>query len=278
MLSVRMPCLLLGSSTASRLHGRKMRGVHPRVSLCAPLVKIGLQQSVTTTSQENTTWTGGTARYEPDPPRRCCRHARPATACAGGGRVRGGRLLPVPPLHGRTDRTALLLQHTHRSTNPSKEPPGRAQRSTTESTRPGVFPPLRCPRSRSQSGRGPSATTSTRPSSRFVAAPVRPSSNPRARVHQRKPTPWTLPRTHAVSRTGSVSCPTTQHSPLPHGDTFLTNTPGALSKPSRPRTRSAQERARGARWQPGQLNDERFMNASRTIAVPQRPQGRSRRP
>ena len=30
---------------------------------------------------------------------------------------------------------------------------------------------------------------------------------------------------------------------------------------------------RGARWQRGQRNDDRFMNASRTIGVPQRSQG-----
>ena len=55
--------------------------------------------------------------------------------------------------------------------------------------------------STSSASRGPSATTSTRPSSRLRAHPVRPSSSARARVHQRKPTPWTCPLTQADRRT-----------------------------------------------------------------------------
>lgn len=253
-----------------------MRGVHPRVSLCAPLVKIGLQQSVMTTCQPERTRACGIARYERDPP--------PAVMPVRTALKRLARWSPcvAAPVYYRISaaptvnaRTALPFQHTHRSTKPSKEPRGEPQRSTTESTRPGVLPLLRCPRSRSHPSREPSATTSTRPSSRLVAAPSSPSSNARARVHQRKPTPWTRPRTHAISRTGSPSCPTAPNSPLPHGDTFLTDTPRNALKALK---RTYQARERGARWQLGQLNEERFMKASRTISVPQRPHGRSRRP
>ena len=35
---------------------------------------------------------------------------------------------------------------------------------------------------------------------------------------------------------------------------------------------------RGRGWQRGQLKDDRFMNESRRIGVPQRPQGRPKRP
>ncbi|MBB5495326.1 hypothetical protein HNR07_006463 [Nocardiopsis metallicus] len=42
--------------------------MHPRVSLCAPLVKIGLQQSAMTTCQAERTWACDIARYERDPP------------------------------------------------------------------------------------------------------------------------------------------------------------------------------------------------------------------
>ena len=49
----------------------------------------------------------------------------------------------------------------------------------------------------------PSATTSTRPSAVLRAWPTRPSSSARARVHQRKPTPWTRPRTNTVIRRSS---------------------------------------------------------------------------
>ncbi len=224
------PCAPVDPVTQGRRHGRKLRGVPSRVSLRAPLVKIGLQQSVTTTPQAETTRARGTARSERDPPPA----VSPVRTASNG--LRGGPRGSRRPSAARSRRptvvarTALPFQHTHRSTKPSKEPPGEAQRSTTESTLPGVSPLLRCPSSLSQHSRDPSATTSTRPSSRFVAAPVRPSSNPRARVHQRKPTPCTRPRTHAVSRTGSPSCPTAPNSPLPHGDTLLTDTPRETTK------------------------------------------------
>lgn len=125
----------------------------------------------------------------------------------------------------RCARIALRLQHTHRSTKPVNLPPAGAQRSTTESTRPGVPPPRRWPRRRSQASLGPSATTSTRPSSRFVAAPDNPSSRARARVHQRKPTPWTCPRTQAVIRTDVLSFPTVRPASLPDRQSSLTDTP-----------------------------------------------------
>ena len=78
-------------------------------------------------------------------------------------------------------------------------------------TRDSTGRPVRCsarappagPASSRQRSSGPSATTLTRPSSRFSAKPLRPSSSARARTHQRKPTPWTRPSTHAVSRTSA---------------------------------------------------------------------------
>ncbi|GAB2498328.1 hypothetical protein GCM10026982_25820 [Nocardiopsis aegyptia] len=113
------------------------------------------------------------------------------------------------------------------------------------------------------------------------------------------------------NRLGSV--PHGPITPLPRGDTFLTDTPERPEKaaqtpsgaPERPRatpqrtpaalsparhppppaSRFAEVRAAlNGRlrhylfWQRGQLNEERFMNASRTMAAPQRPHGRSRRP
>ena len=126
----------------------------------------------------------------------------------------GGALSPgrgESPLSSPVSRSGFShesrphIQDTHRSSNPVKEPLWFVQRSTTESTRPGVWPLRSNSRSRSQAVRSPSATTSTLPSSRLVAAPVSPSSNARARVHHRKPTPWTCPRTHAVRRTFSMT-------------------------------------------------------------------------
>ncbi len=74
-----------------------------------------------------------------------------------------------------------------------------AHRWVTPATRPGVPGPCSNASKASQPARGPCATTSTRPSSRLRAQPMRPSSSARARVHHRKPTPWTRPRTHAVT-------------------------------------------------------------------------------
>ena len=56
----------------------------------------------------------------------------------------------------------------------------------------------------STDARGPSATTSTRRSSVLRAHPESPSSRARARVHQRKPTPCTCPRTKTVARTSGA--------------------------------------------------------------------------
>src|SRR5690606_7702508 len=86
-----------------------------------------------------------------------------------------------------------------------KLPRASLHRSTTPSTLPGVSQPLNRSRSLTQASRGPSATTSTLPSSMFRAQPVRPSSSALDRVHHRNPTPCTFPRTHAVSRTFSIS-------------------------------------------------------------------------
>src|SRR5271163_3448914 len=78
--------------------------------------------------------------------------------------------------------------------------PSCDQSATTLSTWPGVFPVCSSCNSCSHASRDPCATTCTRPSGRLAAYPVRPSSNARERVHQRKPTPCTRPCTHAVSR------------------------------------------------------------------------------
>jgi ABC-2 type transport system permease protein len=105
-----------------------------------------------------------------------------------------------------------------RSTKPSAVPRGRSQRSPTLTTRPGRPVVDGCWRSSSsrcsQAVRGPSATTSTRPSSRFAAWPTSPSSSARDRTHQRKPTPCTVPRTKAFSRT-VWSLPSTSPSSSP---------------------------------------------------------------
>lgn len=42
--------------------------------------------------------------------------------------------------------------------------------------------------------------------------------------------------------------------------------------------RGAGRTARGLRWHRGQKKEDRFMNATRRIGVPQRPQGRPSRP
>lgn len=44
------------------------------------------------------------------------------------------------------------------------------------------------------------------------------------------------------------------------------------------RTTGTVRRRRGAGWQRGQKNDERFMNATRLMGVPHRSQGSSARP
>ena len=54
-------------------------------------------------------------------------------------------------------------------------------------------------RSASIASRDPCAQISTRPSAMLRTKPIRPSSSARARVHQRKPTPWTCPRTRIVA-------------------------------------------------------------------------------
>lgn len=170
-----------------------LRGVLSRVSPSALLVKVRLRQSVTARTRTGTSWACGTAPYEPA--------VTPVTGFVPESSGAGPSSSTASAV-----RIALPLQHTHRSTNPLKVPPGEAQRSTTESTRPGVRSPRRCPRSRSHAHRSPSATTSTRPSARLVAAPTSPSSSALARTHQRKPTPCTWPRTHAVSLTCPSGC------------------------------------------------------------------------
>lgn len=77
--------------------------------------------------------------------------------------------------------------------------------SVTPSTRPGVSAEWSQASRRWQFSRAPSATTCTRPSSRFRAKPTRPPiSKAFALVNQRNPTPCTRPRTQAVIRTSSL--------------------------------------------------------------------------
>ncbi len=114
-----------------RLHGRKMRGVSSRVSLCAPLVKIGLQQSVTATCHAKTTRACGSARYERDPP--------PATtpACAApwlarwspvchGARLLLGRAAPRSMFEPRYP-SSILTARRNRRRNPRDEPSVRSR-------------------------------------------------------------------------------------------------------------------------------------------------------
>src|ERR1700730_8132015 len=75
---------------------------------------------------------------------------------------------------------------------------GSDQPATTLSTLPGVLPLCKRSSSRWHASRGPCTTTCTRPSGRFEAYPVNPSSNARALVHHPKLTGCTEPCTHAV--------------------------------------------------------------------------------
>ena len=106
--------------------------------------------------------------------------------------------------HSR-DAVSDLIPAAHRSRKPLNAPEGADQRYSTPVTAPGRALVDGCSWSHASSWshpvRGPSATTSTRPSRRLLAVPTRPSSSPRDRVHQRNPTPCTVPRTHTVSRT-----------------------------------------------------------------------------
>ena len=270
-----------------RLHGRKMRGVPSRVSLCALLVKIGLQQSVTAICQAETTRACGIARCERDPP------PAETPACAAP-RARA----VVPRVSRRPSRRCSLLLGC------------AAPRSVFEPRYPSSI--LTVQRNRR---RNPRPGTSVRPRnppvlvfSRFSGVPgvarSTPASPPRRPRPDRRPGWWRRPSAPVPGReTASTSgnphpgpgrAPrrstgrTLPLSPRPRTLPYLTAT---LSSPTRHREPLRhlsghigricaldQARARGARWQLGQLNDDRFMNASRTIAVPQRPQGRSRRP
>src|SRR4029079_4444971 len=96
----------------------------------------------------------------------------------------------------------------YRSVKPAIASPTSDQSATTFSTRPGASPLSSRSSRRWQSLRGPCATTWTRPSGRFDAYPVSPSSRARERVHHRNPTPCTQPCTHAVSRASANSCTT----------------------------------------------------------------------
>ena len=114
-------------------------------------------------------------------------------------------------------------QPSRKPTSPREGP----HRSATKSTRPG--PVESSVRSSRQACSVPSATTSTRPSARLLAVPDRPSSSARARVHQRKPTPWTWPFTNAVRRTVSTGTRLETCSP------FIRAASCAIGCPLRPR-------------------------------------------
>ncbi len=104
-----------------------------------------------------------------------------------------------------TDRLGVG-DSAHLSTKPARPPRAVAHCSTTPLTTPGrlmMGGPLSSWTRRSHAVRGPSATTSTRPSSRFVARPARPSSSARDLTHHRNPTPCTRPRTQTVTRARS---------------------------------------------------------------------------
>src|SRR6185312_1566922 len=97
------------------------------------------------------------------------------------------------------------LRGAQPSTKPRRSPFAVVHCSTTCRTAPGAWPPRSAASRASHAARSPSATTATRPSVRLRADPTRPSSSALERVHQRNPTPWTKPSTHAVRRTLPVS-------------------------------------------------------------------------
>ena len=142
----------------------------------------------------------------------------------------------------RPDGTRPTPLPTHRSTKPGPTPSGSAQRWLTPVTRPGARPDDSAASGRSQASRRPSATTSTRPSSRFAAQPSRPSSRARALVHQRKPTPCTRPRTHTVSRASTASEATGR--PADWSRERTRTTLGGAPVPARLRVASDREAAR----------------------------------
>lgn len=145
------------------------------------------------------------------------------------------------------------------STNPRRPPRGSVHRSTTPSTRPGVSPDRSCASRPSSCPRGPSATTSTRPSRRLRALPTRPAlqcpaPNPPAQAHALHPS------TYPGGEAGGLRV-------------------AALGSPGARGRRAVHQRPRRGRgWQRGQRYDERFMKASRTMGAPQRGHGSSRRP
>jgi hypothetical protein len=118
-------------------------------------------------------------------------------------------------------------------TKATRSPQGFMKSAVTASTLPGVVGPRSCSSNRSQRARDPSATTSTRPSARFRAQPVSPSSSARVRAHHRKPTPCTRPRTNATMRTGASPSLITDCQPSLGG-----HTPPADSCDIRTRTRN----------------------------------------
>ncbi len=131
-------------------------------------------------------------RYAPMllPARYARAHWHPAAAHP---RTGDGRLMP--------DRTIGQRQQTrHLRTKFSRSPLGGDQEYVTCVVRPGVCPARSISSRVRQAARGPSTITSTRPSARLVAEPTSPSRRPLDRTYARKPTPCTVPDTHAVSR------------------------------------------------------------------------------
>lgn len=119
----------------------------------------------------------------------------------------------------------------YRSTNPTRSARASPHRVITLSIEPGLEPDRSTASNASRRSRGPSATTSTRPSGRFVALPTKPSSSARARTHHRMPTPCTRPRSHSTRRSRSCSWPpgslTTAAAAGPAGTTGRCTTTGS---------------------------------------------------
>lgn len=97
-------------------------------------------------------------------------------------------------------RPELNVRRTPRTARPaatSRRPPCRPGRAATASNV--RLPAVPAASRRPPEGRARRPGRGRRPG--WPQYPVRPSSSARQRVHQRKPTPWTMPCTQAVSRT-----------------------------------------------------------------------------
>jgi hypothetical protein len=102
-------------------------------------------------------------------------------------------------------KQSRLNERSQRALKPRKLPSASEMLSSTRSTWPGVRFEFNHSRSSWTFHCGPSATKATEPSSRFFTSPLRPSSSALPIVQKRNPTPCTMPKTRAVSRTHPVS-------------------------------------------------------------------------